>query len=212
LGCALLGISCLLWYASGVVRASHYQSQKASELVTARQGAQGSPQTTRKALPAPERLRPGDVVGRLEIPRLGVSVMVTDGDDDATLAKAAGHLPDTALPCEEGNSAVAGHRDTFFRPVKNLRVHDRLRFVTPQGNFSYTVLHTFIVDPDELWVLQSTGGSMLTLITCYPFSYVGHAPKRYVVQAKRIEEQELTTTPPEAPSAVSAPRNRRRSS
>ena len=115
-----------------------------------------------------------------------MSVMVVDGDDEKTLRVAAGHLSDTPLPWELGNSAIAGHRDTFFRPLERVRVNDLVRVVTSQGNFQYQVSKILIVEPDDVSVLAKTrdSSSSLTLVTCYPFGYVGNAPKRYIVQAK----------------------------
>ena len=123
-------------------------------------------------------------VGRLEIPRLNVSVIVMEGEDDATLARAVGHVPGTALPWEPGNTVMAGHRDTFFRPLKNLREGDQIRMTTPRGTFEYRVSSTKIVEPDDLSVLAPTSARSLTLVTCYPFVYVGRAPKRFIVHAQ----------------------------
>jgi sortase A len=90
-----------------------------------------------------------------------------------------------ARAVEPGNSALAGHRDTFFRGLKNIRVNDDLRLTTPYGDFTYQVTRTVIVMPTDLSVLDPTDEQTLTLVTCYPFSYVGHAPKRFIVQAVR---------------------------
>ena len=125
-------------------------------------------------------------MGRIEVPRLHVSAAVANGDDDGTLMVAIGHLPDTPFPWEAGNSALAGHRDTFFRQLRNIRVGDDMRVTTPYGDFTYQVSRTLIVTPDDLSVLEPTADPTLTLITCYPFSYVGHAPKRFIVQAVRV--------------------------
>jgi sortase A len=124
------------------------------------------------------------LIGRLEIPRLNVSVMVMEGDDDATLARAAGHLPETALPWERGNAVIAAHRDTFFRPLKNIREGDAIRMTTTRGTFEYRVTGTEIVEPDDLSVLAPTTVPALTLVTCYPFSYVGAAPQRFIIHAR----------------------------
>jgi sortase A len=115
-----------------------------------------------------------------------VSAAVANGDDDGTLMVAIGHLPDTPFPWEAGNSALAGHRDTFFRQLRNIRVGDDMRVTTPYGDFTYQVSRTLIVTPEDLSVLEPTADPTLTLITCYPFSYVGHAPKRFIVQAVRV--------------------------
>ena len=128
--------------------------------------------------------RAGDMVGRLEIPRVGLSVMVVEGDDDETLRIAAGHLADTPWPWQPGNSAIAGHRDTFFRPLKDVRGRDAVRLVTLQGTFDYTVTSTRIVEARDLSVLAQGERSALTLVTCYPFGLIGNAPQRFVVRAE----------------------------
>jgi sortase A len=127
------------------------------------------------------------MVGILEIPRLNISSAVMSGDDARTLDKAVGHLPDTPKPWESGNSAVAAHRDGLFRPLKNIKVGDDLRMRTAHGEFTYRVRELKIVMPQDLSVLESTDTDTLTLITCYPFNYVGSAPKRFVVQATRTK-------------------------
>ncbi len=126
----------------------------------------------------------GDVIGRLEIPRLRFSVMVIEGDDDATLARAAGHLPGTAFPWDQGNTAIAGHRDTFFRPLRNIQNGDEIRMTTARGTFAYHVVSTEVVQPENVSVLAPTEAPSLTLVTCYPFVYVGRAPKRFIIHAQ----------------------------
>jgi sortase A len=127
----------------------------------------------------------GSVVGTLDIARLGLSAVIAEGDGDATLRVAIGHLPDTPLPWHEGNSALAGHRDTFFRPLQHILVGDELRVSTRHGDFRYEVRETRVVSPNELWVLGATDRPTLTLITCYPFNYIGKAPRRFIVKAER---------------------------
>lgn len=110
--------------------------------------------------------------------------VVLEGDDDAVLKRAVGHLPDTPLPWEAGNSALAGHRDTFFRGLRHIRTGDLVRLETPAGSFEYEVAETRVVEPDALEVLAPTPERVLTLITCYPFTFVGAAPQRFVVRAR----------------------------
>lgn len=137
--------------------------------------------------------QPGAPIGRLEIPRLGLRVVVAEGDDDGTLSVAAGHLPDTPFPWERGNSAFAAHRDSLFRPLARIRLGDRLQVTTSHGSFSYRVVSFRIVAPTDLSVLQPSADSdTVTLITCYPFHYVGNAPHRFVVRAAR--QADFTTT------------------
>jgi sortase A len=127
------------------------------------------------------------LVGLLEIPRLELSTPVVEGDDGRTLAGAAGHLPDTPRPWERGNSAIAAHRDGLFRPLANVRIGDDVVVHTPHGILNYKVRQTRVVRPTDLSVLQASAPQMLTLITCYPFDYVGLAPKRFVVHAERVD-------------------------
>jgi sortase A len=130
---------------------------------------------------------PHGPVGRLDIPRVHLSVMILEGDDDATLAKAVGHLPDTVMPWERGNSAVAGHRDTFFRPLKDVREGDEVRVTTAEGPLVYRITDKKITTPDDVQVLAPTTNQVLTLVTCYPFYYIGSAPKRMIIRAERVQ-------------------------
>jgi sortase A len=126
-------------------------------------------------------------VGRIFVPRLDLSAMVEEGTDDSTLSVAVGHLPGTALPGSFGNVAIAGHRDTFFRGLKDIQNGDEIRFTTKSGTFRYRVSSMMIVEPDNVGVLRSTAEPELTMITCYPFDFFGHAPKRFVVQARQVK-------------------------
>ena len=134
-----------------------------------------------EAAPAPPA--PGSVLGRIEIPRLGVSTVIRAGSDARTLRLAVGHIPGTALPGQTGNIGLAGHRDTFFRRLRHVRADDDIRLVTTSGTFTFKVDATTIVLPKDTWVLDPTPVSTLTLVTCYPFTYVGSAPKRFIVHA-----------------------------
>jgi sortase A len=150
-------------------------------------------------------------IGRLEIPRIGLSVIVAEGDDEKTLKVAVGHLPDTPLPWQEGNTALAGHRDTFFRPLRRIRAGDRIDLATRHGTFRYRVTRLNIVNPDELWVLDASVGAALTLITCFPFDFVGSAPRRFVVHAERTNPaNDRTQTQADPGDGLRPPADRRR--
>jgi len=136
---------------------------------------------------APRFLSEGDMLGELQVPRLQLDTIVVQGDSNATLKKAVGHLPDSALPGQWGNVALAGHRDTFFRSLKDIKVGDEIRLKTPERNFEYRVESIKIVGPRDVVVLKSLTGHNLTLLTCFPIYYVGPAPKRLVVRAREIE-------------------------
>jgi sortase A len=126
------------------------------------------------------------LIGRLSVPRLHLSVMVREGVASNILQLAVGHIPSTALPGQAGNVGVAGHRDTFFRGLKQLRSKDEIRFSTLDGDFKYVVESLIIVEPDNVGVLASSPVNELTMVTCYPFSYIGDAPKRFVVRARQV--------------------------
>jgi sortase A len=125
-------------------------------------------------------------VGRIEIPRLGVRAIIRKGADEKTLARAVGLVPGAAFPGEMGNVVLAAHRDTFFRPLRKIKVDDRIRVHVPPENYEYRVESVRIVTPEETSVLQSRGVEELTLVTCYPFNVLGPAPDRFIVSAKRV--------------------------
>ena len=152
--------------------------------VKARAFQQSAAQTFERELAAPEPVIDYRLLGRLEIPRLHLSVIVMEGDDDDTLARAVGHIQGTPLPWEPGNSVMAGHRDTFFRPLRNIREGDEILMATARGTFDYRVTRTEIVEPDDLSALAPSPTRSLTLVTCYPFVYVGSAPQRFIIHAQ----------------------------
>jgi len=137
----------------------------------------------------PSSLRSGDLVGRLDVLERKISVVVVEGVDEETLAIAAGHVPGTSLPGSNGNVVIAAHRDTFFRELRNIHPGNTIQLSTPRGTFAYTVTNTEIVKPSETRVLESRGHSELTLVTCYPFSFLGAAPKRFIVHARPQSDQ-----------------------
>ena len=142
---------------------------------------------TRAIVPQiPRVLREGDVIGEIQVPRLGLDAMVVQGESAGNLQRAVGHLSNSAMPGEWGNIALAGHRDTFFRPLRDIRQGDEIRFKTASGAFEYRVESIEIVGPRDTKVLEPSSGRDLTLITCFPFSFVGRAPGRFVVRATEV--------------------------
>jgi sortase A len=127
----------------------------------------------------------GELLGRIEIPRLNVSATIVEGDDSDNLRHAVGHIPGTALPWESGNIGLAGHRDSFFRKIGELRDGDQIVLTTIHGTFEFRASQFAIVKPDGVDVLSSVQQPALTLVTCYPFHYVGAAPQRFVIRAWR---------------------------
>jgi sortase A len=128
----------------------------------------------------------GGVIGELEVPRLGLKAIIVQGDSAKLLRRAVGHLPETALPGEAGNVALAGHRDGLFRPLRDVRPGDSITLRTPDREFQYQVEWTAVVPPTAVRVIQQTSEPALTLVTCFPFYYVGAAPERFVVRARKI--------------------------
>ncbi|MDQ2711182.1 MAG: class D sortase, partial [Acidobacteriota bacterium] len=126
------------------------------------------------------------ISGRLEIPRLGLSVLIVDGNEEEGLSVAAVHLAGTSPLGGNGNTVIAAHRDTAFWPLRNVKVGDQLRILVAKHVFRYAASSLQIVEPSDVAVLENVNRPMLTLVTCYPFRYVGNAPKRFVVQAKLI--------------------------
>jgi sortase A len=146
--------------------------------------ADTGPRKTRKKARRPA-LAAEDLVGRIEIPRLRLKAVVAEGVSARTLRLAVGHVPGTALPGEDGNVVLAGHRDTFFRPLKDVEPGDAVTLTTPEGRFEYRVEAAEVVAPTRTDLLESTSAPTLTLVTCYPFYLVGSAPDRFIVRATR---------------------------
>ncbi|HXW56188.1 MAG TPA: class D sortase [Candidatus Cybelea sp.] len=126
------------------------------------------------------------VLGMLEIPRIGLISFVEQGDDSKILNRSIGHIPGTALPGSEGNVGLAGHRDSFFRDLGQLVPGDEIVFRMTSTTYKYKVRSTSIVDPTDVGVLAPTGRPILTLVTCYPFDYVGSAPRRFILVADQF--------------------------
>jgi LPXTG-site transpeptidase (sortase) family protein len=132
---------------------------------------------------------PGSVLGRLEIPSVNLSVMLLQGTDNWTLNRAVGHIEGTSLPGQPGNLGIAGHRDGFFRCLKDIKRNSTIILTTLNGRFFYRVSGIDIVKPKDIEVLSTTKTPTITLVTCYPFLYVGDAPKRYIVTAEMVKAE-----------------------
>lgn len=158
------------------------------------------------AKPIP-RLAPGagEPIGRIQIPRIGLQAMIVESTTTDALRRAVGHIEGTALPGDNGNVALAGHRDTFFRGLRDVRKDDIIRVDTLDGSWAYKVESTEVVEPDDLEVLAASAGPTLTLVTCYPFNYVGAAPHRFVVRAREIEPA-LKGKPSETQAILATPK------
>ncbi len=184
-GLIAVGVACLIFYSVVTVRAWRYQ--RAAKSQVEQMISIERPAVSDRMPVASKPLKPGDLIGRVDIPRLKLSAAVAEGDDDKTLGKAVGHLPDTPLPWHRrGNVALAAHRDGLFRSLEGIRLGDDIRIVTSRGDFHYRVTKMHIVDPDDVWVIAPTDTPTITLITCYPFSFVGNAPRRFIVKAELV--------------------------
>lgn len=214
----LLGVGTWGWFYAQSKVFQAYQSWRLDQLVKRRpaelralvekylaeigiEGTKESPPPTvapaSPMIPSPSPPPPlpvGSLIGRIEIPRLALSTIVLEGDSSRILRKAAGHIPGTALPGAAGNVAIAAHRDTFFRALRNVHQGDLIALDTTTGVYRYKVDSTRIVDPNDVGVLKPLKHPSLTLVTCYPFYYVGSAPKRYIVQARQIRPQLTSQT------------------
>ena len=145
----------------------------------------------------------GTPLAVLRIPKIRLEVAVLPGTDDRTLDRAVGHIEDTAQPGTNGNSGIAGHRDGFFRGLKDIAPGDTIELETPEGNDVYRVERTWVVDPEEVSVLDPTTTRSLTLVTCYPFYFIGSAPQRFIVRAVRVSDQQGSS--PSAANHASIP-------
>jgi sortase A len=154
---------------------------------------------TMRPTQGPRVVAEGDVIGEMEIPRLELKVIVVQGESPKVLRRAVGHLPETVLPGESGNVALAGHRDSFFRPLRSIQLGDAITIKTPDAEFEYQVESTEVVSPSDVQVLQPSRENTLTLVTCFPFYYVGSAPKRFIVRARQIGRRPAQSPIAEAP-------------
>jgi len=192
-GLLLVALSTLGYVAGTMGGAALYQDYESRQLdAVLRAGAD-------RAAPASGTLAaPRSVIGRIDIPRLGVSTIIKEGEDASTLRLAVGHIRGTALPGAAGNMGLAGHRDTFFRRLEHIAIGDVIRLAAPEGSFTYVVERTSVVQPDDVWVLDPTPEPALTLVTCFPFAYVGSAPERFIVHARLVPEPSSETPSVEA--------------
>jgi sortase A len=176
----------ILWCAVIAGRAYHYSRLGVPPPTRIAEVPGDSPGATGQAVTVPA---PGAWIARLEATSVALSATVLEGSDDGTLSRAAGHIEDTAFPGERGNIGIAGHRDTVFRPLGRLRAGDALTLTTSDHVFHYRVSRTQIVDPEDVYVLDPTDRPVITLVTCYPFEFIGHAPRRFIVRADLVSDE-----------------------
>jgi sortase A len=157
--------------------------------LTAEQVYLPAPEDHLKSLSSSSKSEKGEVIGKITLDRLHKSYPIIEGTDTSQLAKGVGHYSASVFPGEMGNSVLAGHRDSVFRKLGELELNDHILFETKAGSFTYVVTGSKIVEVDDTSVFLSGDESTITLITCYPFHYVGNAPKRYLLYAKKLPMQ-----------------------
>ena len=175
------GLMALTYVAYALFNARLYQQQANDTLDQELQGG-GNLADSRLS----GQVKEGDLLGRIEIPRIDVSVAILQGTKSETLQLGVGHIQGTPLPGEGGNVGIAGHRDSWFRSLKDIQTGDDIQIETPAGLSQYRVDWVQIVAPGDMGVLASSTEAAVTLVTCYPFYYVGPAPERFVVHARKI--------------------------
>jgi sortase A len=189
-GLLTVGVVLGAWCAAVLVEARFHQTVPVAAPLKVTQravpvlpGDRGSaPHTAAPSAPAV-----GSVIAKLDAPSVQMTTTVLEGSDDATLSRGAGHIEDTPFPGQPGNIGIAGHRDTVFRPLRRIKVGDPLQITTADRTYRYRISKTLIVGPDDVYVLNPTDRPTLTLVTCYPFEFIGHAPRRFIVQAELME-------------------------
>src|SRR6267142_5907416 len=194
-GLLIFGVALGAWCAAMLVEARFHDSVPVTGQLTVTQtvvpvlpGDSGDSKSPARGSPA----LAGALLARLTAPSVHMEANVLEGSDDGTLSRGAGHIEDTPFPGQPGNVGIAGHRDTVFRPLRRVRLGDALMLTTTDRVYRYRIRKTFIVGPDDVYVLDPTEQPTLTLVTCYPFEFIGHAPKRYVIQATLMGDEART--------------------
>jgi sortase A len=201
----ITGGAALGWYAANLTDAYLAQWRAREQLESMPSMTMSAPSASiprSSVLSAPRSsvtVKPGTPLAELSIPRLGVSAVVMEGSDDHTLRVGLGHIESTSLPGESGNVAIAGHRDSFFRPLRNVQVGDDILLDTPNARVHYRVSSYSVVNPSAVSVIDRTPDARLTLVTCFPFYFVGSAPHRFIVRATYVADVQQSHAAPVAP-------------
>jgi len=180
------GLALGLWCAVVLVRAHQTQNIPPPKVTVTQTVLPGTTTSSPAPVPAPAR---GTWIARLEVPSVTLATTVLEGTDDGTLSRGSGHIEDTPFPGQEGNVGIAGHRDTVFRPLRHIHLGDEMKLTTADRVYHYKISKTLIVTPDDVYVLDPAEQPMLTLVTCYPFDFIGHAPRRFIVQAALVSDE-----------------------
>jgi len=184
-----VGIGLAAWCAAILVEARFHQSARVppqpltiTQMVLPGDSGEVKEPTT----PPPSA---GTMLGRLSAPSVKLTTVVLEGSDDKTLGRGSGHIEDTPFPGQPGNVGIAGHRDTTFRALRNIHIGDTLEYQAADRLYRYRISKSMIVGPDDVYVLDPTPQPALTLVTCYPFEFIGHAPRRFIVRAELVGEE-----------------------
>ena len=193
-GLLATGVVLAAWCAAILVEARFHQAIPVSDrLIVTQTAVPVLPGDAGTHPAAPSAPAAGAMLARLDAPSVQMTTSVLEGSDDGTLSRGAGHIEDTPFPGQPGNIGIAGHRDTVFRPLRRIKVGDPLAITTADRAYRYRVNKTLIVGPDDVYVLDPTERPTVTLVTCYPFDFIGHAPKRFIVQAELVGDEARAT-------------------
>ena len=186
----VLGTALVVWSGLTMLEQSYFQRLPvpAAPVVAVRLPGENDAERIAAASSA-AAVEPGTWLARLEASSVALAATVLEGTDDATLRRGAGHIEGTPFPGAAGNVGIAGHRDTIFRPVRDLKLGDRLVLTTADRVLEYRISETKIVNPADVYVLDPAGRPTLTLVTCFPFNFIGNAPKRFIVHAELIQDR-----------------------
>src|SRR5882672_11625693 len=193
-GLLIFGVALGAWCAAMLVEARFHDSVPVTGQLTVTQtvvpvlpGDSGDSKSPARGSPA----LAGALLARLTAPSVHMEANVLEGSDDGTLGRGSGHIEDTPFPGQTGNVGIAGHRDTTFRALRNIHIGDALEYRTADRLYRYRISKTLIVGPDDVYVLDPTPQPALTLVTCYPFEFVGHAPRRFIVRGDLVGEETI---------------------
>jgi sortase A len=185
-GLLAFGLALGLWCAVILVRAHQTQNMTLPKVTVTQTVLPGTETSPPAPVPAPA---PGTWIARLEVPSVRLATTVLEGTDDGTLSRGSGHIEDTPFPGRTGNVGIAGHRDTVFRPLRHIHLGDEMKLTTADRVYHYKISKILIVTPDDVYVLDPADQPTLTLVTCYPFDFIGHAPRRFIVQATLVSDE-----------------------
>jgi sortase A len=211
----VVGVLALGYYGGVTLDTKIYQRHQTHRFQLAAKEAMSS-RPVRVTSPGVARyVQAGSPLGQIQIRKIGLAVMILEGTDQRTLRRAVGHIPETALPGEPGNVAIAGHRDTFFRNLRTLEKNDEIMVTTLDNTYHYLVDSSEVVEPTDIEVLKASDNATLTLVTCYPTWYVGPAPKRLIIhahvedaRAAADERRAVARAVPQAPEGEESPQRR----